>query len=31
MNAHTPPQAVSPLAVTAPKIRVMLQLAGLRL
>ena len=30
MNAHTPPQAVSPLAVTDPKIRVMLQLAGLR-
>ena len=31
MNAHTkPPQPVSPLAVTDPKIRVMLQLAGLR-
>jgi hypothetical protein len=30
MNAHTPPQAVSPLAVPDPKIRVMLQLAGLR-
>ena len=31
MNQHTrPPQTVSPLAVTDPKIRVMLQLAGLR-
>ena len=31
MNAHTkPPQVVSPLAVTDPKIRMMLQLAGLR-
>jgi hypothetical protein len=31
MNQHTkPPQTISPLAVTDPKIRVMLQLAGLR-
>ena len=31
MNQHVKtPQAVSPLAVTDPKIRVMLQLAGLR-
>jgi len=31
MNQHIkPPQAVSPLAVTDPKIRKMLQLAGLR-
>ena len=31
MNAHTkPPQTVSPLAVTDPKIRKLLQLAGLR-
>ena len=31
MNQHTkPPQTITPLAVTDPKIRVMLQLAGLR-
>jgi hypothetical protein len=31
MNQHTkPPQTVSPLAVTDPKIRKLLQLAGLR-
>ncbi len=31
MNQHIkPPQAVSPLAVTDPKIRKLLQLAGLR-
>ena len=30
MNQHTKPPTGSPLAVTDPKIRVMLQLAGLR-
>ena len=30
MNQHIKPPTVSPLAVTDPKIRVMLQLAGLR-
>jgi hypothetical protein len=30
MNAHTKPPQISPLAVTDPKIRKQLQLAGLR-
>jgi hypothetical protein len=30
MNAHTPPPKASPVAVTDPKIRKELQLAGLR-
>jgi hypothetical protein len=30
MNAHTPPPTASPVAVTDPKIREMLQFCGLR-